>query len=220
MKILVVEDDISLQQVLRKRLVLSGFSVQTASDGLEALSLLKFEEFDLVISDIMMPNLNGYELLKAIRAKKIDVPVLFLSAKDRTDDIVKGLDLGADEYMVKPFEFSELLARIRLLSRRKMGAVGNAITVGDLTLNLDNRTAKRGDVEVELTAKEFELLKLLVSNKNRVLTRDQIASALYEYDYTESNSIDVYIRFLRKKLDDDFEEKLIHTVRGIGYMIK
>ena len=192
-----------------------------AADGKEALDALETEEFDIVISDIMMPNVDGHELLKMIRARKKDVPVLFLTAKDSPSDIVEGLDMGADDYMVKPFEFSELAARIRLLTRRRYGARENVFTAGDLTVDAMTRKVERGGKEIVLSKKEFDLLLLLVQNKNIVMTKEKIADRLYGWnDETESNTIAVYINFLRKKIDDGFDQKLIDTVRGIGYAIK
>lgn len=221
MKILVLEDDESLRAVLRKRLTASGFTVECAADGEEGLAYLTAGSFDAVISDIMMPVMNGLEFLSAVRARKIDVPVILLTALDGSGDVVKGLDMGADDYIVKPFEFSELLARIRLVTRRSMGMRENVLTAGDLTLDLNARTAARGERQIVLSAKEFDLLALLVRNKNIVLTRDRIADALYGLDdCIGSNAIDVYIRYLRKKIDDSCETKLIHTVRGVGYTVK
>ena len=221
MKILVLEDDESLRAVLRKRLTASGFTVECAADGEEGLAYLAAGSFDAVISDIMMPVMNGLEFLSAVRARKIDVPVILLTALDGSGDVVKGLDMGADDYIVKPFEFSELLARIRLVTRRSMGMRENVLTAGDLTLDLNARTAARGERQIVLSAKEFDLLALLVRNKNIVLTRDRIADALYGLDdCIGSNAIDVYIRYLRKKIDDGCETKLIHTVRGVGYTVK
>ncbi len=221
MKILVLEDDESLRAVLRKRLTASGFTVECAADGEEGLAYLAAGSFDAVISDIMMPVMNGLEFLSAVRARKIDVPVILLTALDGSGDVVKGLDMGADDYIVKPFEFSELLARIRLVTRRSMGMRENVLTAGDLTLDLNARTAARGERQIVLSAKEFDLLALLVRNKTIVLTRDRIADALYGLDdCIGSNAIDVYIRYLRKKIDDGCETKLIHTVRGVGYTVK
>ncbi len=221
MKILVLEDDESLRAVLKKRLTASGFTVESAADGEEGLEYLRAGEFDVVISDIMMPVMNGLEFLSAVRAKKIDVPVILLTALDGSGDVVKGLDMGADDYIVKPFEFSELLARIRLVTRRSLGARENVLEVADLTLDLNARTATRGGKEIALSAKEFDLLALLVKNKNIVLTRERICDALYGMDdFIGSNAIDVYIRYLRKKLDEGYAVKLIHTVRGVGYTVK
>ena len=221
MKILILEDDESLKAVLKKRLKANGFTVESASNGEEGLDYLLTGEFDLIISDIMMPKMNGLEFLSAIRTKNIDIPVILLTALDGSGDIVKGLDMGADDYIVKPFEFSELLARIRLVTRRSMGLRDNILSVGDLKLDLKSRTVTRGAKEISLSAKEFDLLSLLIKNKNIVLTREKICDYLYGTDeFIESNAIDVYIRYLRKKIDDDFDKKLILTVRGVGYTVK
>lgn len=221
MKILVLEDDESLKATLKKRLAANGYAVDCASDGEEGLAYLAAGSYDAVISDVMMPVMNGLEFLAAVRAKKLDVPVILLTALDGSGDIVKGLDMGADDYIVKPFEFSELLARIRLVTRRSAGSRENILTAGDLCLDLNTRTASRGGKSVSLSAKEFDLLALLMRNKNIVLSRERICDRLYGADdYIESNAIDVYIRFLRKKIDDGFETKLIRTVRGVGYTVK
>lgn len=221
MKILVLEDDESLMAVLKKRLSANGFTVECGCNGEEGLDLLQTGTFDVVISDIMMPVMNGLEFLSAIRAKKYDIPVILLTALDASRDIVNGLDMGADDYIVKPFEFSELLARIRLVTRRSAGSRENVLTAGDLKLDLAGRAVIRGERSIELSAREFDLLALLVRNKNIVLTREKIVDGLYGSDeYIESNAIDVYIRYLRKKIDEGFDSKLIHTVRGVGYMVK
>ncbi len=221
MKILVLEDNESLRMTLKKRLTASGFTVECAANGMDGLDLLELGGFEAVISDIMMPGMNGLEFLSAVRAKKTDVPVILLTALDGSGDIVKGLDSGADDYIVKPFEFSELLARIRLVTRRRAGLRDNKLEAGDLVLDSAARTAVRGGRAIELTAKEFDLLALLIRNKNIVLTREQICDALYGIDDSiGSNAIDVYIRYLRKKIDDGYEKKLIHTVRGVGYTVK
>jgi len=221
MKILLAEDDLAISTVLKKRLEFSGYDVFAANNGVAALDALFADNFDIVISDIMMPQMDGHELLKSIRKSKKDIPVLFLTAKDTSQDIVEGLDMGADDYMVKPFEFSELLARIRLLTRRRYGARENVYTVADLTVNAMTRQVTRGGNEIILSKKEFELLLLLVQNKNIVMTKEKIADRLYGWnDETESNTIAVYINFLRKKIDDGFDRKLIETIRGVGYTIK
>ncbi len=221
MKILILEDDESLKAVLKKRLAANGFTVDCASDGEEGLAYVEAGGYDVVISDIMMPHRSGLEFLSDVRARKIDVPVILLTALDGSGDIVKGLDLGADDYIVKPFDFSELLARIRLVTRRSAGVRENTISAGDLVLDLHARTASRGGKAIDLSAKEFDLLALLVRNKNIVLTRERILDRLYGADESiGSNAIDVYIRYLRKKIDDGYEVKLIHTVRGVGYTVK
>ena len=221
MKILILEDDESLKAVLKKRLIANGFAVDCAANGEEGLDFLLAGSYDVVISDIMMPVMNGLEFLSAVRAKKIDVPVILLTALDGSGNIVKGLDMGADDYIVKPFEFSELLARIRLVTRRNAGSRENILTAGDLVLDLHSRTATRGGRSIALSAKEFDLLALLIRNKNIVLTRELICDRLYGSEESiESNAIDVYIRYLRKKIDDDFDVKLIRTVRGVGNTVK
>ena len=221
MKILLAEDDPAIRTVLKKRLEFSGHDVLATDNGRDALDALKSDDFDILISDIMMPEMDGHELLRAIRALKKDLPVLFLTAKDRPQDIVEGLDMGADDYMVKPFEYAELLARIRLLTRRRYGARENAYSVGDLTVDTLSRKVMRGDKEIVLSKKEFDLLLLLVQNKNIVMSKERIADRLYGWnDETESNTIAVYINFLRKKVDDGFDKKLIETIRGVGYTIK
>lgn len=221
MRVLIAEDDLAISATLKKRLEYNDYEVTTTENGIEALNELAVNEYDILISDIMMPQMDGLELLQNIRKKKIDIPVLFLTAKDNPNDIVKGLDLGADDYMVKPFEFAELMARIRLLTRRHYGTRENSFSVGDLTVDTLRRTAKRGDKLINLSKKEFDLLLVLVKNKNIVVTKEKIADSLYGWnDETESNTIAVYINFLRKKIDDGFDKKLIETIRGVGYTIK
>lgn len=221
MKILLAEDDLAISTVLEKRLKFSGYDVTVVDNGEDALAFVMADDYDIIISDIMMPKMDGIELLKAVRAKKKDVPVLFLTAKDSTSDVVTGLDSGADDYMVKPFEFSELLARIRLLTRRRYGSRENVYSVGDLTIDAMTRKVERAGREITLSKKEYELLLLLVQNKNIVISKERISDRLYGLDdETESNTIAVYINFLRKKVDDGFDKKLIETIRGVGYTIK
>ena len=221
MKILIAEDDRAISTVLKKRLQFAGYDVLAVKNGSDALDALETEDFDILISDIMMPQMDGHELLKRIRERKKDIPVLFLTAKDSSADIVEGLDMGADDYIVKPFEFSELLARIRLATRRRYGSRENRYTAGDLVVDAMTHKAERAGKEIVLSKKEFDLLLILVQNKNIVLSKERIAELLYGWnDETESNTIAVYINFLRRKVDDDFDEKLIETVRGFGYTIK
>lgn len=221
MKILVCEDDENLAAVIKKRLAVSGFNVDTARDGEEGLMMIDAEQYDLVISDVMMPRMDGRELLRAVRRKKLNLPVLLLTAMDKTEDVVSGLDAGADDYMVKPFEFSELLARIRLLTRRSHGLRENVFTADDLEINTATREVKRGERKIELSKTEYDLLLFLVRNKNIVLSREKIAESIYSFESgAESNTIDVFISYLRKKVDGGEENKLIRTVRGVGYTIK
>ena len=221
MKILLAEDGVAISTVLKKRLQFSGYDVMVVTNGRDALDAVSDDNFDIVISDIMMPKMDGYELLRSIRDRKNDVPVLFLTAKDSSNDIVAGLDMGADDYMVKPFEFNELLARIRLLTRRRYGAHENCYVAGDLVVNALTHNVERGGKQIVLSKKEFDLLLLLVQNKNIVLSKERIADRLYGWnDETESNTIAVYINFLRKKINDGFDVKLIDTIRGVGYTIR
>ena len=221
MNILLAEDDLAISTILKRRLEFSGYNVLVVKNGQDALDALDTEEFDILISDIMMPVMDGHTLLKRIRAKKSDLPVLFLTAKDSSSDIVEGLDMGADDYMVKPFEFSELLARIRVLTRRRFGERENVYSVADLSVDVNTRKVTRGGKEIVLSKKEFDLLLLLVQNKNIVLSKERIADKLYGWnDETESNTIAVYVNFLRRKIDDGFDKKLIGTVRGVGYTIE
>ncbi len=221
MRIPVVEDEQSLNRIITKRLEKEGFSVDNCFDGEDALHYLDMGEFDAVILDIMIPKIDGYGILKHIRSKNIETPVLFLTAKDSIDDRVKGLDLGADDYMIKPFAFDELLARIRVMIRKNAGSVTNILTASDLSVDIKSRRVYRGETEISLSTKEFDILEYMIRNKDIVLTREKIESHIWNFDYSGgSNVIDVYIRYLRKKLDDPFEKKLIHTIRGAGYVLR
>ncbi len=221
MRILVVEDEQSLNRIITKRLEKEGFSVDSCYNGEEALHYLDMGEFDAVILDIMIPKIDGYGVLKYIRSKNMDTPVLFLTARDSIDDRVKGLDLGADDYLIKPFAFDELLARIRVMTRRRAGETTNEFTLADLVINISTRCAYRGDDEIALSAKEFDILEYLMRNKGVVLSREKIESHVWNFDYSGgSNVIDVYIRYLRKKIDDPYRKKLIHTIRGVGYVLR
>ncbi len=221
MRILVVEDEQSLNRIITKRLEKEGYSVDSCYDGEEALYYLEMGEFDAVILDIMIPKIDGLGVLRSIRSKKLNVPVLFLTARDSIDDRVKGLDLGADDYLVKPFAFDELLARIRVMTRRHAGETTNEFTLADLVINISTRCAYRGGDEITLSAKEFDILEYLMRNKGVVLSREKIESHVWNFDYSGgSNVIDVYIRYLRKKIDDPYEKKLIHTIRGVGYVLR
>ncbi len=221
MRILVVEDEQSLNRIITKRLEKEGYSVDSCYDGEEALYYLEVGEFDAVILDIMIPKIDGFNVLNTIRAKKIETPVLFLTARDSVDDRVKGLDLGADDYLVKPFAFDELLARIRVMVRKKAGNVTNVFEISDLTVDINSRRVWRSSDEITLSAKEFDVLEYLIRNKDIVLSREKIESHIWNFDYSGgSNVIDVYIRYLRKKIDDPYEKKLIHTIRGAGYVLR
>lgn len=221
MRILVVEDEQSLNRIITKRLEKEGYSVDNCFDGEDALHYLAVGEFDAVILDIMIPKIDGYAVLKSIRARGLKVPVLFLTARDCIDDRVKGLDLGADDYLVKPFAFDELLARIRVMIRKNAGNVTNIFNISDLSVDISTRRVWRGGDEIVLSTKEFDVLEYLIRNKDIVLSRDTIESHIWNFDYSGgSNIIDVYIRYLRKKIDDPYEKKLIHTIRGAGYVLR
>lgn len=222
MHLLIAEDEPQLNETLTKRLEEAGYVVDSCLDGECAKSYLACTSYDAVILDIMMPKANGYEVLKYLRAKEeAPTPVLFLTALDDIQDRVKGLDAGADDYLVKPFAFEELLARLRVVMRRGSGLVDNVCTVGDLSMNLDTHRVERAGREIELSAKEFAILECLMRNKGAVLSREKIGSSVWGYDYMgDSNIVDVYVRYLRKKLDEGFDTKLIRTVRGVGYCIR
>lgn len=221
MRILVVEDERDLNRVISKRLESEGYSIDRCFDGEEALDFIDVGEFDAIIMDIMMPHINGIEVLKQMRSRNNTTPVLLLTARDGIGDRVNGLDAGADDYLVKPFAFEELLARIRVMTRKASGNPTNVFSAADLTMDLNSHTVVRGDVNINLSAKEFEILEYLLRNKGIVLSREKIESHVWNFDYSGgTNVVDVYIRYLRKKIDDEFEPKLIHTVRGCGYVLR
>ena len=221
MRLLIAEDEKNLNKILAQQLRDNGYSVDACFDGEDALDHIRMTDYDGVILDIMMPKLDGLEVLKKMRADRIDTPVLFLTARDSVADRVEGLDLGADDYLTKPFAFEELLARVRVLIRKKSGNKTNTYTLADLTLDAQSREVKRGDTPISLSSKEFAILEYMIMNKNVVLSRDNLERHIWSYDYEgSSNMIDVYIRYLRKKIDEKFEPNLIHTVRGVGYVLK
>lgn len=221
MRILIAEDEKDLNAVLKKRLESENYTVDACFDGEETLLYLEGADYDAVLLDIMMPKKDGLSVLKTIRANNNTVPVLLLTAKDTVEDRVMGLDLGADDYLVKPFAFEELLARIRVMLRKKAEVKDNCCTIADLKVFLDSQRVFRGDVEIQLSNKEFSILRYMILNKGIVLSREKIEQHIWNYDYVGgSNVVDVYIRYLRKKLDSDFEPKLIHTIRGAGYVLK
>lgn len=221
MRLLVVEDEKDLNRIIVKNLEAEGYIVDYCYDGEDAIYYISVEKYDVVILDVMIPKIDGFEVLKRIRDLKIETPVMFLTACDRVDDIVRGLNNGADDYMVKPFSFDELVARIRVITRRKPETCGNIYQCMDLTLDCNKRTVIRQGKEISLSPKEYTILEYLVRNKNIVVTRSQIESNIWDVGFDgESNIVDVYIRYLRKKIDDDYETKLIQTVRGTGYMLK
>jgi two-component system copper resistance phosphate regulon response regulator CusR len=223
MKILVVEDEPSLNQIIVKRLKIEGYSVDSAENGKEALQYMEAAEYDLLIVDIMMPEMDGLTMVRTLRRNGSKVPVLFLTARDSTEDKVSGLDSGGDDYLVKPFEFSELLARIRALLRRTAAnsPISDELHLADLTLCGSSHLVTRGGREIPLTPKEFSILEYLLRNQGIVLSRDKILEHAWDFSYEgASNMVDVYIKTLRKKIDNDFEPKLLHTVRGAGYVLK
>ena len=222
MRILVVEDDRGVSRFISKGLTEEGFAVDTIFDGEEALHLCLSQIYDLIVLDIMLPGLSGFEILKTVRKKGSSVPVIFLTSKDDQKDIIHGLNLGADDYLVKPFSFQELLARIRAVVRRgQKQQEMNQLTIGDLSLNLINRIAERGGRQIELSAKEFLLLEYLMKNAGQVLTRTMILDKVWGYDFdTSSNIIDVHINRLRAKIDKPFDRNLVHTIKGVGYVLQ
>jgi len=222
MRILLVEDDKGISRFIKKGLKENGYVVDLAFDGDEGLQLALSQNYDLIILDILLPKINGYEVLKGIRKREIATPVIFLTAKDEKEDIVQGLELGADDYLVKPFSFSELLARVRAVLRRgQKGMELSTLTVDNLTLDLINRIARRNGENIELSAKEFLLLEYLIKNAGHILTRTMILENVWGYNFdTSSNIIDVHINHLRMKIDKDFQPKLIHTIKGVGYVLK
>lgn len=221
MRLLIAEDEKNLNKILAKQLRDNGYTVDACFDGEDALDHIMMTDYDGIILDIMMPKIDGLEVLRKLRAKQIDTPVLFLTARDSVADRVEGLDLGADDYLTKPFAFEELLARVRVLVRKKAGNKTNVYTLADLALNTQSHEVKRGETPISLSSKEFAILEYMIMNKNVVLSRDNLERHIWNYDYEgSSNMIDVYIRYLRKKIDENFDPKLIHTVRGVGYVLK
>ncbi|MDC7697642.1 heavy metal response regulator transcription factor [Vogesella indigofera] len=222
MKILIVEDEVKTGEYLRLGLCEAGFAVDLTHDGVDGLHLALEGNHDLVILDVMLPNMDGWQILTQLRRQQKTMPVLFLTARDQVEDRVKGLELGADDYLVKPFSFAELLARVRIILRRGRGAVEvTTLQVADLELDLLRRRVSRDGRRITLTAKEFGLLELLMRRQGEVLPRSLIASQVWDMNFdSDTNVIDVAMRRLRVKVDDDFDLKLIHTVRGMGYVLE
>ena len=223
-KILIVEDEQKIADTLKFGLGENGFKVEVAYDGKLGYRLFSVQDFDLVILDINLPGMNGYEVCKAIRLLNEQVPVIMLTSMSALNDKIEGYDAGADDYIVKPFEFRELLLKIRALLKRTLGPqipVGNVLKLSDLEMNLDNKEVKRDSAKIQLTAKEFQLLEYLLRNKNRVVSRADIAINVWDMDFdTNTNVVDVYISYLRNKVDKNFEQKLIQTQVGMGYILK
>ena len=221
MRILVVDDEKDLNQLIVEKLRLEGYAVDACYDGNSALEYLLIGNYDCVILDIMLPGLSGYEVLEQMHRNKIFVPVMFLSARTESEDIVRGLDEGADDYLVKPFDFEVLLARLRVMLRKKAGIHSQILRCGDLEMDVAKKLVVRDGEHIDLTAREFALLQYLLLNHDIVLSREQILSSVWN-DNGEicSNVVDVYVRLLRKKVDSPFENKMIHTVRGSGYFLR
>ena len=223
-KLLIVEDEKKIANALKKGLSENGYHVEMAFDALIGRKLCLSHSYDLVILDINLPGLNGYELCKTIRNHNQQVPVIMLTALSSTEDKIEGFDAGADDYVIKPFEFKELLVRIRALLKRTMYQqlpTGNILKVGGLEMNLDTKEVKREGQQILLTAKEFQLLEYFMRNRNRVLSRADIAESVWDIDFdTKTNVIDVYVNYLRNKIDKHFSTRLIHTQVGMGYILK
>lgn len=221
MKLLIVEDEVRMAELLRKGLTEEGHTATCALDGAEGLALAKSYEFDIIILDIMMPKLTGYELAKRLRAEQVRTPILMLTAKDSVPDIVRGLDLGADDYMTKPFSFDELVARLRAVKRRALAAQDQHLRVGDLMLDPSSREVARGGERISLTKTEYNLLERLMYRAGKVVSRRSLIEAVWGFDREiEENTLDAFMRLLRNKIDAPGRSKLIHTVRGVGYMIR
>ena len=221
MKILIVEDEVKTGEYLKKGLQEAGFGVDLVRDGTDGMHLATTGEYALIILDVMLPGVSGWQVLQSIRQSDPNLPVLFLTARDDVEDRVKGLDLGADDYLVKPFAFSELLARVRTLLRRGRHREPEALRIADMELDVMRRRATRAGKRIDLTAKEFSLLELLLRRQGEVLPRSLIASQVWDMNFdSDSNVVEVAVRRLRAKVDDPFERKLIHTVRGMGYVIE
>lgn len=221
MRLLIAEDEKNLNKILVQQLTANGYTVDACFNGEEALNFIDVTTYDAIILDIMMPKVDGFMVLRQIRNKKIDTPVLFLTARDSIADRVEGLDLGADDYLTKPFAFEELLARIRVMIRKKTGNSTNIYSLANLTLNTQTREVKRDDTSISLSSREYSILEYMMMNKNIVISRDTLEQNIWGYEYDgASNMIDVYIRYLRKKIDENYEPKLIHTIRGAGYVLK
>ena len=225
MRILVIEDEKNLNDIIVKKLVLEKYCVDSCFNGNDALDYIFSVEYDVIVSDIMLPGIDGFEILRKIREKEIKTPVLLLTARDGIEDRVKGLDYGADDYLVKPFAFDELMARIRVLLRRNPSSsnsnASNIFSIANLTVNCNSHDVFRDKMPIKLSTREFTILEYMIRNKERVLSREQIEQHIWNYDYEGgTNVIDVYIRYLRRKIDKDFEPKLIHTIRGVGYVLK
>lgn len=221
MRILVVEDEKDLNRIITKTLAKSGYTVDSCFDGDEVEHYLAGAEYDAILMDVMLPGTDGFTLVSRMRDRGTDTPVLFLTARDSVADRVTGLDLGGDDYLVKPFDFDELLARIRAMTRKHAGNRSNVFTLADLTVDTRRQSVERGGREIALLPKEFAILEHLIRNKGAVISREQLENRIWNYEYSgSSNNVDVYMSRLRKKLDEGYDVKLIHTVRGAGWVLR
>lgn len=221
MRILVAEDEHDLNEIIVRKLVEEGYSVDACYDGAEAIDILSYTEYDAILLDIMMPKADGFQVLTALRSSRKETPVLFLTARDAIEDRVRGLDSGACDYLVKPFSLEELAARVRAALRTAHGKSTNILTVGNLMLDSGTKSVTRGGRSIELSAKEYALLEYLMLNQGIVLSREKIENHIWNFDYEGgTNVVDVYISYLRKKIDEGQEMRLIHTVRGRGYVLR
>lgn len=221
MRILIAEDEQDLNELMQKKLTREGYSVDACFDGRDAVEYLASGHYDAAILDIMMPGMSGLAVLEEIRKRDIPTPVIFLTARDSVEDRVRGLDAGAADYIIKPFSFKELMARLRVLMRKTWQTESNVLKVGDLKLDTASQRVNRGERSIDLSTREYALLQYMMLNKGVVLTRDQIENHVWNYDYEGgTNVVDVYIRYLRRKIDEGEEKKLIHTVWGRGYVLR
>ena len=221
MRILVVEDEKHLNRIISEAVEDEGYSVDSCYNGVEALEYLACADYEVIILDIMMPKMNGLELVRRLRSEGNSTPVLFLTARDAVADRVEGLESGGDYYLTKPFYFQELMAVVRVMTRKYTGNRSNVYTIADLSLDSNTRTVTRAGKNIDLTAKEFSLLEYMMRNKGVVLSREMIENNLWNYDYEGgTNVVDVYVGYLRKKMDTGFSQKLIHTVWGTGWVLK
>ena len=221
MRILVIEDEVKIAQFIKRGLKEEGYAVDVAVDGEEGHFMLSSNEYDAIILDLMLPKMDGLTLCRTLRKEGNQTPIIMLTAKDTVKDKVKGLDSGADDYLPKPFAFEELLARVRVLLRKKDSRVQTQLKVDDLVLDLLTHKVTRGDREIDLTVKEYALLEYLMRNAGNIVTRTMISEHVWDINFdTFTNVIDVYINYLRNKIDSGFENKMIHTVRGKGYLLK
>lgn len=221
MRILVSEDEKDLNRLICNTLIRAGYSVDSCYNGEDALDYISNADYDCILLDVMMPKLDGHEVLKYLRNQNKNFPVIFLTAKDTIQDRITGLDLGADDYLVKPFDFDELLARIRAATRKYGNQKTSICTLADLSVDTATHIVKRQNQEIRLSAKEYAILEYLIMHKGTIVTRNQLENHIWNYDYVGgSNVVDVYITYLRRKIDNNFENKLLHTIRGTGWILK